>query len=166
MGQAGMALERLAGMVGTGPGDRQQYVTAVGERTAGVVILLDEDKWIRYASQSMANLLKVSVPVLATWRDIIHRDDQPQVEHALDRVRASREPGGVNTEWTLRREDGTWIQVTANCRDLRDHPAVQGLVITMQDVTPDRRVDLPSTLRRLDRSAPGRNRRSVRRRFA
>jgi hypothetical protein len=72
----------------------------------------------------------------------------------------------VKTEWTLRREDGTWIQVTANCRDLRDHPAVQGLVITMQDVTQDRRVDLPSTLRRLDRSAPGRNRRSVRRRFA
>jgi PAS domain-containing protein len=65
VGQAGMALERLARTVETGPGARQQYVTAVGERTADVVILLDEDEWIRYASQSMANLLKVSVPVLA-----------------------------------------------------------------------------------------------------
>jgi PAS domain S-box-containing protein len=166
VGQAGMALERVASTVETGLRDRQEYLTAVSERTADVVILLDDDEWIRYASQSMTDLLQVSVPVLATWRDIIHRDDQPQVELALDRARASRDPGGVDSEWTLRREDGTWIQVSANCRDLRDHPAVQGLVVTMHDVTPDRRVDLPSTLRRLDRSAPGRNRRSVWRRFA
>jgi PAS domain S-box-containing protein len=110
-------------------------------------------------------MLKVSVPVLSTWRDIIHRDDHGQVENTLDRARSARDGGGVNTEWTLRRADGSWLQVEVNCRDLRNHPAVQGLVLTLHDVTPDRRVDLPSTLRRLDRSAPGRNRRSVWRRF-
>ncbi|GIF76009.1 PAS domain-containing protein [Asanoa siamensis] len=163
--QAALALRRVGHTVETSRRERDAYLSAVSERTADVVILLDADEWIRYASPSMADLLNVSVPILSTWRDIIHRDDHGQVENTLDRARAALDGSGVNTEWTLRRSDGSWIQVEVNCRDLRNHPAVQGLVLTLHDVTPDRRVDLPSTLRRLDRSAPGRNRRSVWRRF-
>jgi PAS domain S-box-containing protein len=164
-GQAALALHRVGVTDETSRRDRDAYLSAVGERTADVVILLDTDEWIRYASPSMVDLLRVPAPVFATWRDLIHRDDQAQVENTLDRARAVLDGSGVTTEWTLRRADGSWIQVAVDCRDLRDHPAVQGLVITMRDVTDDRRVDLPSTLRRLDRSAPGRNRRSVWRRF-
>ncbi|GIF47919.1 PAS domain S-box-containing protein [Asanoa ferruginea] len=163
--QAALALRRLGHTVENNRRERDAYLSAVSERTADVVILLDADEWIRYASPSMADLLKVSVPIFSTWRDIVHRDDHGQVENTLDRARAALDGSGVNTEWTLRRSDGSWIQVEVNCRDLRNHPAVQGLVLTLHDVTPDRRVDLPSTLRRLDRSAPGRNRRSVWRRF-
>ncbi|WP_203706458.1 PAS domain-containing protein, partial [Asanoa iriomotensis] len=163
--QAALALRRVGHTVETSRRERDAYLSAVSERTADVVILLDADEWIRYASPSMADMLKVSVPILSTWRDIIHRDDHGQVENTLDRARSAMDGSGVNTEWTLRRADGSWIQVEVNCRDLRNHPAVQGLVLTLHDVTPDRRVDLPSTLRRLDRSAPGRNRRSVWRRF-
>ena len=163
--QAALALRRMGHTVEESRREREAYLSAVGERTADVVILLDADEWIRYASPSMADLLKVTVPVLATWRDIVHRDDHPQVENTLDRARSAPDGTGVTTEWTLRRADGSWIQVAVDCRDLRTHPAVQGLVLTLHDVTPDRRVDLPSTLRRLDRSAPGRNRRSVWRRF-
>ncbi|MEV4617690.1 PAS domain-containing protein [Asanoa sp. NPDC049573] len=163
--QAALALRRLGHTVENNRRERDAYLSAVSERTADVVILLDADEWIRYASPSMADLLKVSVPIFSTWRDIVHRDDHGQVENTLDRARSAFDGSGVNTEWTLRRSDGSWIQVEVNCRDLRNHPAVQGLVLTLHDVTPDRRVDLPSTLRRLDRSAPGRNRRSVWRRF-
>ncbi|SNT63676.1 PAS domain S-box-containing protein [Asanoa hainanensis] len=163
--QAALALRRVGHTVETSRRERDAYLSAVSERTADVVILLDADEWIRYASPSMADMLKVSVPILSTWRDIIHRDDHGQVENTLDRARSALDGSGVNTEWTLRRSDGSWLQVEVNCRDLRNHPAVQGLVLTLHDVTPDRRVDLPSTLRRLDRSAPGRNRRSVWRRF-
>jgi len=163
--QAALALRRVGHTVETSRRERDAYLSAVSERTADVVILLDADEWIRYASPSMADMLNVSVPILSTWRDIIHRDDHGQVENTLDRARSALDGSGVNTEWTLRRSDGSWIQVEVNCRDLRNHPAVQGLVLTLHDVTPDRRVDLPSTLRRLDRSAPGRNRRSVWRRF-
>ncbi|MDG4826358.1 PAS domain-containing protein [Asanoa sp. WMMD1127] len=163
--QAALALRRVGHTVETSRRERDAYLSAVSERTADVVILLDADEWIRYASPSMAELLNVSVPVFSTWRDIIHRDDHGQVENTLDRARSALDGSGVNTEWTLRRSDGSWIQVEVNCRDLRNHPAVQGLVLTLHDVTPDRRVDLPSTLRRLDRSAPGRNRRSVWKRF-
>jgi PAS domain S-box-containing protein len=165
VGQAALALHRVSVTDETSRRDRDAYLSAVGERTADVVILLDSDEWIRYASPSMVDLLRVPAPVFATWRDIFHRDDQAQVENTLDRARAVFDGTGVTTEWTLRRADGSWIQVAVDCRDLRDHPAVQGLVITMRDITDDRRVDLPSTLRRLDRSAPGRNRRSVWRRF-
>jgi PAS domain S-box-containing protein len=165
VGQAALALHRVGVTDETSRRDRDAYLSAVGERTADVVILLDTDEWIRYASPSLVDLLRVPAPVFATWRDIFHRDDQAQVENTLDRARAVFDGAGVTTEWTLRRADGSWIQVSVDCRDLRDHPAVQGLVITMRDITDDRRVDLPSTLRRLDRSAPGRNRRSVWRRF-
>jgi PAS domain S-box-containing protein len=165
VGQAALAVHRVSVTDETSRRDRDAYLSAVGERTADVVILLDSDEWIRYASPSMVDLLRVPAPVFATWRDIFHRDDQAQVENTLDRARAVFDGTGVTTEWTLRRADGSWIQVAVDCRDLRDHPAVQGLVITMRDITDDRRVDLPSTLRRLDRSAPGRNRRSVWRRF-
>jgi PAS domain-containing protein len=165
VGQAALALHRVGVTDETSRRDRDAYLSAVGERTADVVILLDSDEWIRYASPSLVDLLRVPAPVFATWRDIFHRDDQAQVENTLDRARAVFDGTGVTTEWTLRRADGSWIQVAVDCRDLRDHSAVQGLVITMRDITDDRRVDLPSTLRRLDRSAPGRNRRSVWRRF-
>jgi len=163
--QAALALRRVGRTVETSRRERDAYLSAVSERTADVVILLDADEWIRYTSPSMGELLQVSVPIFSTWRELVHRDDHPQVENTLDRARAARDGAGVNTEWTLRRSDGSWVQVEVNCRDLRDHPSVQGLVLTLHDVTPDRRVDLPSTLRRLDRSAPGRNRRSVWRRF-
>jgi PAS domain S-box-containing protein len=163
--QAALALHRVADTEEARRQDRHSYLTAVGESTTDVVILLDDDEWIRYASPSMAALLRVTVPVFATWRDIVHHDDHEQVRETLDRARASRDSTAVNTEWTLRRSDGSWIQVEVNCRDLRHNPAVQGLVVTIRDVTPDRRVDLPARLRRLDRSAPGRNRRSVSRRF-
>jgi PAS domain S-box-containing protein len=163
--QAALALHRVADTEEASRQDRHSYLSAVGASTTDVVILLDDDEWIRYASPSMAALLRVTVPVFATWRDLIHRDDQEQVRQTLDRARASLDSTAVNTEWTLRRSDGSWIQVEVNCRDLRHNPAVQGLVVTIRDVTPDRRVDLPARLRRLDRSPPGRNRRSVWRRF-
>jgi PAS domain-containing protein len=96
VGQAAMAWERVASTVETQRRDRREYLTAVSERAAGVVILLDEDEWVRYASQSTADLLKVSVPVLATWRDIIHRDDQPQANTPSN----ARGPAATRAAWT------------------------------------------------------------------
>ncbi len=52
-----------------------------------------------------------------------------------------------STDWTLRRGDGTAVQVEISVRDLRADPTVRGLVFTLRDVTDKRRLERELTFR-------------------
>ncbi|UQU63554.1 PAS domain S-box protein [Couchioplanes caeruleus] len=129
-GQAALALDRIALVEAVGRRDSDLYLRAVIRNTADLMLVIDEDQVIRYASPALKKLLGTDgLPPFATLPDIVHPDDSSQVRRAL------REEGDGILHCALRRPDDTQILVEATYRDLRKDRLVQGFVVTLRDVT-------------------------------
>ena len=160
-GQAALALDRISLVDAVGRRDSDLYLRAVIRNTADIMLVIDEDQRIRYASPALRSLVGVAeLPPLATLSDLVHPDDRIRVRQAL------RDDGDGVLHCALQREDNTQVLVETTYRDLRDDRLVQGYVLTMRDVTsghePDER--LPR-LGHLDELPAGVNRRSARHKF-
>jgi PAS domain S-box-containing protein len=129
-GQAALALDRITLVDAMGRRDSDLYLRAVIRNTADLMVVIDEDQRVRYASPALRSLLGLDdVAPLTTLADLIHVDDRSQVRRALS-------TGGDGVVFfALRRADETQALVEATYRDLREDRLVQGFVITMRDVT-------------------------------
>lgn len=152
-GQAALALARIALTEAASRRDSDDYLRAVAEHTNDVVLVLDDDERIRYTSPSVTELLGVSPTPFASLREIVAPDDREQVDSTLGRALTGGRDGTRDT-WSLRRPDGTRVLVEVRFRDLRDDRLVRGMVITMRDVTEQRRHEL-ELLRRHWEDTPG-----------
>ena len=129
-GQAALALDRIALVGAVGRRDSDLYLRAVIRNTADIMLVIDEDQVIRYASPALKDLLGATdLPPFTTLPDLVHPDDSGEVRRAL------REEGDGILYCSLRRTDETQVLVEATYRDLRQDRLVQGFVVTMRDVT-------------------------------
>jgi PAS domain S-box-containing protein len=129
-GQAALALDRISLVEAVGRRDSDLYLRAVIRNTADVMLVIDEDQQIRYASPALRELLGVEeLPPFATLHDLVHPDDRGQVRRAL------RDQGDGVVYCALQRPDERQVLVEATYRDLREDRLVQGYVVTMRDVT-------------------------------
>jgi PAS domain S-box-containing protein len=129
-GQAALALDRITLVEAVGRRDSDLYLRTVIRNTADAMLVIDADQRIRYASPALRTMLGMTdLPPLATLQDLVRPDDRGQVTQALQ-----NEGDGV-VFCTLRRPDETQVLVEATYRDLRKDRLVQGLVVTMRDVT-------------------------------
>ena len=163
--QAALAFERIALNDVVNRRDGDQYLRAVVRSTADLVLIVDDDNRIRYASPSLTTILGIAPAADATLRDIVHPDDHDKAE----RTRASAEhdtgPDGALDIWTLRRPDGSRVLVEVNYRDLRADRMIRGFVITMRDTT-GLQAGEHEQIRRMLRGTGGwQNRRSSQNRF-
>jgi PAS domain S-box-containing protein len=152
-GQAALALARIALTEAVSRRDSDDYLQAVAEQTNDVVLVLDDDERIRYTSPSVTDLLGIWPTPFATLREIVNPDDRDQVDATLG-VALTGGRDGTRDTWSLRRPDGTRVLVEVRFRDLRDDRLVRGMVITMRDVTEQRRHEL-ELLRRHWEDTPG-----------
>ena len=129
-GQAALALDRISLVEAVGRRDSDLYLRAVIRNTPDAMLVIDSDQRIRYASPALRTMLGVEeLPPLATLHDLVHPDDRSQVREALQ-----TEGDGV-VFFALRRPDDSQMLVEATYRDLREDRLVQGLVVTMRNVT-------------------------------
>jgi len=163
--QAALALHRIAATEDAARRDRDRYLNLVAGTVGDAVVIVGADDRIRYASPPCSRLFGVEPAVLADWRDLVHPADQAQVSRTLGAAADRHDGSAVGDQWVLRRPDGSHVLLEVRCRDLRRVPGVRGLVLTFSDLADQRRRDSELALRRIDRSAPGQNRRSLRRRF-
>jgi PAS domain S-box-containing protein len=163
--QAALALERIALTGAANCRDSDEYLRAVVQNTADVVVIIDEDQRIRYASPSLQSVLDIVPPPAATLRDIVHPDDHDQVAQTLTAAERLRDGAGARDVWSLRRPDGSRAAVEVSYRDLRHDRIVRGIIVTMRDITDEQEQRLESIRRTLDASPAGQNRRSVSRKF-
>ncbi len=128
--QAALALDRISLVEAVGRRDSDLYLRAVISNTADLMLVLDEDQRIRYASPALHELLgDDKLSPLATLDDLVHPDDRGQIRRAFA-------AGGDGTMFcALRRPDLSQTLVEATYRDLRDDRLVQGFVVTMHNVT-------------------------------
>jgi PAS domain S-box-containing protein len=129
-GQAALALDRISLVEAVGRRDSDLYLRAVIRSSAEIMVVIDEDQRIRYASPSLRELLGADdLPPLATLDDLVHPDDRNRLREAF------RSSGDGVVFCSLLRADKSQVLVEATYRDLREDRLVQGFVVTMRDFT-------------------------------
>lgn len=130
-GQAALALDRITLVQAVGRRDSDLYLRAVIRNTADIMLVIDDDQRVRYASPALRGLLgRDDLPPLTTLHDLVHPDDRIQVRQAL------QNDGDGVFFCAMQCSDDRQILVEATYRDLRADRLVQGFVVTMRDVTP------------------------------
>ena len=104
------------------------------------ILIIDDDDTVRYASPS-ASAIFGDVPVvgtelhrLAAFTDMEWKPESPGPD-VLDSTQA-----GFSEQWRIMRRDGQIVRVRVRHSDLRAKPGVQGRVLTLRDVTEERRL--------------------------
>jgi diguanylate cyclase (GGDEF)-like protein/PAS domain S-box-containing protein len=138
VGQAALAVERIALSEEIARRNTEEYFRTLVHNTADVILILNDDNRIRYASPSAATVFGREALTGVPLYDLVDPDDRELAGKVLDQVRVC-EHGGA--DWTGVRVDGRPVQLEVSGRDLRQDPTVRGLVITLRDVTERRRLE-------------------------
>ena len=137
--QSALALERIALSQEVARRNSEAYFRTLVQNTSDVILIVDEEDRVRYASPSAGPVLG-SDPVGASLPDLLHPGDRRRLADVLAAVR-----GGEGTQEGLdfravgrRRAE---VMLEMHCRDLRADHTVAGLVLTLRDVTERRRLE-------------------------
>jgi PAS domain S-box-containing protein len=160
-GQAALALDRISLVEAVGRRDSDLYLRAVIRNTADIMLVVDSDQRIRYASPALRELIGIDeISPLATLYDLVHPDDRTEVRHAL------QSEGDGTVYCALQRADQSQVLVEATYRDLREDRLVQGFVVSMRKAggghLPDERIP---AVEHLDELPAWLNRRSAQHKF-
>jgi diguanylate cyclase (GGDEF)-like protein/PAS domain S-box-containing protein len=140
MAQAAMAIERIALTDEVNRRSSQDYFRALIRSASDVILILDEDQRIRYASPSATDVFGWPDLVGAPLTALIAGTDQELLHDLLARTRSGH-GHHEGADLTAVRADNRPLHVECGCRDLREDPTVAGLVLTIRDVTERRQLE-------------------------
>ena len=150
--QAAFALNRIALNQEIGRRNSEAYFRTLVQNTSDVILIVDQNGRIAYASPSAAAVFGRCELVGQRLPDLVVPDASPTPSPAMP----DAEPPAAPTEdWVISRADGRRVQVEASTIDLRDDPTVAGLVVTLRDVTDRRRLEGELTHRAFHDSLTG-----------
>ncbi|WP_148086409.1 bifunctional diguanylate cyclase/phosphodiesterase [Micromonospora sp. HM5-17] len=133
--QAALALARISLDREVSRRDSEAYFRSLVQNATDVILIVDDDQRIRYASPSVRTVLGVEPADCHDLGALLDSDDQLSVAALLDSARGGPDRRGEGVDWSVRRPDGQRVQLEVICRDLRRDRAVRGFVLTMRDVT-------------------------------
>ena len=122
--------------------EREEYFRAIIENSSDVIVILDRDGAIRYASPSVEQILGYTPGEMVDKKpfEFLHPDDESwamdehtQIVHARSVFRAD--------EGRVRHKDGSWRIFEVIGRNRLDDPVVSGIVINARDVTERRQAE-------------------------
>ena len=138
--QAALALERVTLSQEVIRRNNEAYFRTLVQNAHDVILIVDDRGCVRYASPSAAAILGpgpvVGTPVL----DLVAPGDRRDAERALHAVWAGRDIASTRS-YQIVRTDGGRLDVEMASRDLRDDPTVRGVVLTLRDVTEQRKLE-------------------------
>ncbi|WP_436519552.1 putative bifunctional diguanylate cyclase/phosphodiesterase [Actinoplanes sp. HUAS TT8] len=138
--QVAVVLERIALTAEINQRDSEAYFRTLIQSTADVILIVGDDDTILYASPSATKLFGAPVAVDTPISLLIAADGQDALNDTLARVRHTHgELDGI--ELTAQGAGRRTMLIECDLRDLRDEPSVAGLVVTMRDVTEQRRLE-------------------------
>ncbi|MEU3935214.1 EAL domain-containing protein [Streptomyces sp. NPDC029044] len=119
------------------PGGEAYFRTLLSS-TSDVVLVVGADSTVRYASPSARTLFGRGEVTGTALRSLVEPQDRERVDRALAALDSG--PGrDVHDQWGVRGRVGR-TEVEARCRDLRADGIVGGLVVTLRDVTEQRKL--------------------------
>jgi diguanylate cyclase (GGDEF)-like protein/PAS domain S-box-containing protein len=138
-GQAATILDRIRLNHEINQRNNESYFKTLVLNANDVILIVGEGNRVRYASPSGPSLFGrddlLGVPLL----DLIEREHRPVVAGILGSARANE--NYASPDWLIHRASGVPVHVEVSIRDLRVDPTVGGLVLTMRDVTEQRRLE-------------------------
>jgi diguanylate cyclase (GGDEF)-like protein/PAS domain S-box-containing protein len=139
MAQVAMAIERITLTDEVNRRSSQDYFRALIRSASDVILILDEDERIRYATPSATDVFGWPDLTGTPLTGLIAGIDHGLVHDLLARTRRGHgHHEGIDL--TALRADNRTLQVECSCRDLRQDPTVAGLVLTIRDVTERRQL--------------------------
>ncbi|MBR7837079.1 GGDEF domain-containing protein [Actinospica durhamensis] len=138
--QASLALSRLGLTREISRRDNEAYFRALVDNASDAILIVEQSGRVRYASPSAADLFGTADPASATPADLFGADNAAWVARELAEP-AGRGEVAVRTDWALDRPGIGRLELEAVCSDLRENPTVRGLVLTVRDVTTQRRLE-------------------------
>ena len=145
----------------------ESYFRTLVQNSTDVILIVDDDNRIRYASPSAGSVFGAIALTGVELPELVAQGDRKAAERLLTRARAGV-PGTLASDGSTPRElstgtrltsdgmvvadvvrDGDWMvngdgdgagpaRVEVSCRDLRADPSIDGLVLTLRNVTKQR----------------------------
>jgi len=139
-GQAATMIDRLALSQEISLRDSQAYFRTLVVNATEVIAIVGDDNRFGYVSPA-AELVFGTADLID--HDVLEIIDPSQRNHVQDVLNATREgiPTGSLDMWLVRREDGELIHAEVSIGDMRGEPGVDGLVLTVRDVTQRHRLE-------------------------
>ncbi|MBB5873015.1 diguanylate cyclase (GGDEF)-like protein/PAS domain S-box-containing protein [Allocatelliglobosispora scoriae] len=151
--QAALAIERITLSGEIIRRNSEQYFRTLVQNTADVILIVEPGTHtIRYASPSAEQFLG-SAEIVG-----MHLEDLVQPEPGAARAELSLNVVGdeaYEADWSIVRKDGSQVQAQVSARDLTAEPTVAGIVVTLRDVTEERRMAAELTHRAFHDSLTG-----------
>ncbi|MXV61909.1 PAS domain S-box protein [Natronorubrum sp. JWXQ-INN-674] len=126
---------------------------ALIENVSDVVVVVTADSEITYASPSVQSVLgyRPADVVGTSVFDFVHGEDRERAINAFDELRTGPDDE-TRFEYRGRHRDGSWVGLEGGSVDLLDNDLVDGVVISIRDVTErnERERELERTNQRLD----------------
>ncbi|TQK44314.1 PAS domain S-box-containing protein/diguanylate cyclase (GGDEF)-like protein [Streptomyces sp. SLBN-118] len=132
--QTALAVARVTLAEEVNQRNSEAYFRTLVQNASDVILILDDDDRVRYASPSADQVL--GVPHLEGTHiiDLVPPKDSRTVVETLGRMR-SHEYQTRREHWHMVRTDASTIEVEVRWSDLREETTVGGVVLTLRDVT-------------------------------
>ncbi|MEU6881607.1 aminotransferase class I/II-fold pyridoxal phosphate-dependent enzyme [Streptomyces sp. NPDC046712] len=152
--QAALALERFGLSEEVNRRTSEAYFRTLVHNTSDVILIIDDDDTVRYASPSADSMFGHSLMPGTRLTDLLAPGDAASALRILAGVR-SRNDVDARDDWKLLRGDSTDLHVEVRCSNLRNEQTVHGLVLTLRDVTEQRKLERELTHRAFHDSLTG-----------
>ncbi|MEU8519941.1 aminotransferase class I/II-fold pyridoxal phosphate-dependent enzyme [Streptomyces sp. NBC_01216] len=152
--QAALALERFGLSEEVSRRTSEAYFRTLVHNTSDVILIVDDDDTIRYASPSAESMFGHSLLPGTPLTGLLAPGDSGSALRILAGVR-SRGNVDARDDWKLLHGGSADLEVEVRCSNLRDDQTVHGLVLTLRDVTEQRKLERELTHRAFHDSLTG-----------
>ncbi|WP_223830888.1 aminotransferase class I/II-fold pyridoxal phosphate-dependent enzyme [Streptomyces venezuelae] len=152
--QAALALERFALSEEVNRRTSEAYFRTLVHNTSDVILIVDDDDTVRYASPSAETMFGRSLLPGTPLTDLVAPADTAAALRVLSDAR-TRASVDARDDWKLLHGGSADLEVEVRCSNLRDENTVHGLVLTLRDVTEQRKLERELTHRAFHDSLTG-----------
>ena len=138
--QAALAAARVTLAQEVNRRNSEMYFRTLVQNASDVILILDEDDGVRYASPSADQVLGLPDLEGSLLVDLVPPQDSHAVVETLGRIRRG-EYQSKREHWRMVRADRSSIEVEVRWSDLREEATVGGVVLTLRDVTEQRKLE-------------------------
>ncbi|MFC4472681.1 aminotransferase class I/II-fold pyridoxal phosphate-dependent enzyme [Streptomyces xiangluensis] len=146
--QAALALARVGLNEEINRRRSEAYFRTLVHNTSDVILIVDDDNTVRYASPSAYEMFGRDLQVNTPLAQLVAPRDHQRALHTLERARAgdgvdSGQDSGqdIRDDWQVVRGEEGRLDVEVRCRNLRHEETVHGVVLTLRDVTEQRQLE-------------------------